>query len=333
MTRCRAAVVVVVGLVVLPGLLGGASPALAQQGFESVGTRAQGMAGAFVAVADDATAVYWNPAGLATGGPLGMTIGWNRLRSGNQKGPLVAGATAQSSSFTSVGTWPIGVFYGKLQTTVLTQGAAGESRAVTLQTTQMGATILQSVVPGVVVGSTLKYVRGFQASGPSSGLTAGDALDAGAKLTGHRSGAFDLDIGVMVNLERVRVGVTTRNLREPRFGDSAGTATSLKRQSRMGIAILPADGLTLAMDVDLDTVDLRGGLRRMIAFGGEDRLGSRLAVRGGIRWNVEPQGGRRPVATVGVSVALRASFWLEGYYAQGRFDGDRSFGIGLRAGS
>ena len=32
-----------------------------------VGTRAAGMAGAFVAVADDATAVYWNPAGIATG--------------------------------------------------------------------------------------------------------------------------------------------------------------------------------------------------------------------------------------------------------------------------
>jgi hypothetical protein len=37
------------------------------QGFESVGTRAMGMGGAFVAVADDATAAYWNPAGLTTG--------------------------------------------------------------------------------------------------------------------------------------------------------------------------------------------------------------------------------------------------------------------------
>src|SRR4051812_17369180 len=37
------------------------------QSFESVGIRAQGLGGAFVAVADDATAVWWNPAGLATG--------------------------------------------------------------------------------------------------------------------------------------------------------------------------------------------------------------------------------------------------------------------------
>ena len=34
---------------------------------EDIGIRAQGMAGAFVAVVDDATATWWNPAGLATG--------------------------------------------------------------------------------------------------------------------------------------------------------------------------------------------------------------------------------------------------------------------------
>ena len=34
------------------------------QPFETVGVRALGMGGAFVAVADDATANYWNPAGL-----------------------------------------------------------------------------------------------------------------------------------------------------------------------------------------------------------------------------------------------------------------------------
>src|SRR5229473_2212631 len=41
-------------------------PAQAQI-YEAVGTRAQAMGGAFVAVADDATATWWNPAGLATG--------------------------------------------------------------------------------------------------------------------------------------------------------------------------------------------------------------------------------------------------------------------------
>ena len=40
------------------------STAVAAQSFEAVGTRAAGMGGAFVAIADDATSAYSNPAGL-----------------------------------------------------------------------------------------------------------------------------------------------------------------------------------------------------------------------------------------------------------------------------
>ena len=43
------------------------------QGVEAVGIRALGMGGAFVGVADDASATYWNPAGLVTG-PLGSAV-------------------------------------------------------------------------------------------------------------------------------------------------------------------------------------------------------------------------------------------------------------------
>src|SRR5438477_7409975 len=35
------------------------------QTLDQIGERAQGMGGAFVAVADDASAIYWNPAGLS----------------------------------------------------------------------------------------------------------------------------------------------------------------------------------------------------------------------------------------------------------------------------
>src|SRR3990172_4909612 len=41
---------------------------------EAVGIRAQGMGGAFVAVADDATANWWNPAGIATGALFSLTV-------------------------------------------------------------------------------------------------------------------------------------------------------------------------------------------------------------------------------------------------------------------
>ena len=48
-----------------------AAPSAAQG---PVGTRAAGMSGAFVGVADDATAVYWNPAGVATGSLVSAVI-------------------------------------------------------------------------------------------------------------------------------------------------------------------------------------------------------------------------------------------------------------------
>ena len=64
----------------LPGLVllficAGTSPAPAQV-VEAVGGRALGMAGAFVALADDSTATWWNPAGLTDGPILDLGLGW-----------------------------------------------------------------------------------------------------------------------------------------------------------------------------------------------------------------------------------------------------------------
>ena len=48
--------------------------------FESFGIRAQGMGGAFVAVADDATATWWNPAGVASGAYFNALLEYDRSR-------------------------------------------------------------------------------------------------------------------------------------------------------------------------------------------------------------------------------------------------------------
>jgi hypothetical protein len=288
------------------------------------------MAGAFVGVANDATAVFWNPAGLATAGLYGLTIEWTRLQSGDLKGPAGPGPETQNASFQSIGAMPMGFFYSRQRTLSLNSRPDGELEVSRLETMQAGATILQSIAEGVVLGATLRFVRGTMASGLPVDPTAGDALDNGRTMDGVSSNAFDFDIGLMVNMGPARVGLTSRNLREPRLRDLAGNETTLQRQTRLGLAILPADGLTLAMDVELDTVALRGDLRRLIAFGGEARLGPRAMVRAGVHWDRE--GTRQLVSAAGASVAIRQGLWLEGFVTQSRTAGERGFGIGMRAG-
>jgi hypothetical protein len=162
------------------------------------------------------------------------------------------------------------------------------------------------------------------------GASAEDALEQAAKLEGHSSGRLDLDIGAMADMGKVRVGLAVRNLRESRFVDSAGFATVLHREARMGLAVLPSTGLTLAIDLDLDTVDLRDGPRRILALGVEDKIGRRWALRSGMRWSLK--GPPRRVTAVGASVALRPSFWLDSHYTHGGIDADRGLGFALRAG-
>lgn len=314
----------------LSTLLFASSPASAQQIFETVGIRALGMGGAFVAVADDSTAVYWNPAGLSATGVGGGTLEWTRLRTGDQTTTPVAGPSRRYSRFVSLGSWPLGLSYARLETTDLRDGVFSlESRS--LRTRQFGLTIVQTLLPGLVLGSTLKYERGTVSAGTVSDDTVKRALDTAAEAKGSTTGAFDLDVGLMLDMSKVRAGLTMRNVRQPTFGKVSEMSVQLQRQARFGVAVLPTHGVTLAFDVDLNTVDLRDGLRRIIAFGGEIRPGGRLAVRSGVRWN--RAGDRRPVLASGLSVMIKPRVWVDAHYTRsGVIALDRGFGVALRAG-
>src|SRR5216110_1745181 len=69
---------------------------LAAQTADTIGVRAQGMGGAFTAVADDDTASWWNPAGMAGGAYFNAL-----LESGSRQEPPSdrnAGGQPQSAS-------------------------------------------------------------------------------------------------------------------------------------------------------------------------------------------------------------------------------------------
>ena len=300
-----------------------AAPARAQIA-ESVGSRALGMGGAFVAVASDSSATWWNPAGLAAGPFLDLAIGKAVTEGGDS-----AASRRDSATWFALATPPFGLAYYRLhirdiQPFDATTGQAGANRqdrgagvpVRSLAANQLGVTILRTLIPGVHAGTTLKYLRG--------------TLEGGSA-----EGRFDLDVGVLAVAGPVRLGGTVRNLREPEFGAEGPGAPGirLERQVRVGAAFNPEDAtgvpLTVALDADVRAYSAGTGDRRIVAIGAEQWVASkRVGIRAGGRFNTV--GARERSATAGLSVSLRPGMFVDGHVVRGGSADDRGWGVAAR---
>ena len=297
------------------------------------------MGGAFVAVANDSSATWWNPAGLASGPFFDVTVGWAATDIDDSLPARHERATAFA-----LATPPFGFSYyrlnvtdiGQLHTIAVESGGREDRRAAvpdwSLAANQFGATLVHSLVSGVHVGTTLKYVRAKGLSGELTGsestsvaewLEQADELDGGET---HNS--FDMDVGVLGVRGPVRVGAVVRNLFESEIG-----AVTIPRQARVGVAFdaseVGARNWLVAMDADVMAYATPFGDRRVVAFGGEGWLYERrLGVRAGARFNTT--GTEEQAFTGGASVAVRPGIFVDGHVVFGGTDDESGWGIAAR---
>jgi hypothetical protein len=280
------------------------------QTFGDIGTRAEGMGGAFVAVADDASAVYWNPAGIATGATFDLQI------SAAEGSTVFVGAalpvlglsyyrTHQDTRLPTVSPLPDRQNEGSAQVPIRT-----------LTTTSVGATVVQTIIPGLVIGTTARLVHG------------------GVE-TSSRATTGDLDAGVMVSAWDIRFGLAARNLMEPEFETASG-AVRVERQVRVGAALAPRSlptgvhgPFSLAIDVDLTSTPSPIGERRGAAIGGEYWLArGQLGVRGGVRWSTLGDSWR--AFSGGLTVRLPRSIHAEGQVTKADGSDETHWSAGVR---
>jgi hypothetical protein len=328
-------------------LMASSLPPIAEaQGLETLGTRAAALA-AFVAVADDASAVAWNPSGLVSGPFVNITIGLGRTTDAPEAGVFPGARGGRlGTTLIAIGSTPLGLAYYRIATisvegvspAVLGSLDRETNQAVvhTLVTTHLGATVQQSVGEYLTLGATIKLVRGSVGRDTVAGGSWDAAFERGASLERQGSSRGEVDIGAMLAAGKVRAGVVVRNVTAPTFGGRDGEGdlppVTLERHVRVGAAWADRwpgiSSTVVAIDTDLTRVPHPAGDRRDVAAGVERWLrGQQVGLRAGVR--ASTVGDARPVASGGGSFAVRAGMYVDAYLARGT-QNDRGWGVAVR---
>jgi len=312
---------------------------------DPIGVRAQGLAGAFVGVADDASAVYWNPSGLATGAFVSFVLDYGKRSLGPDGGAQSPDrANRQTGGILAFSTPPLGFAYYRIASfgagpresvVVGVPGREEVRRSVhAITTSTVGVALLQSVGDYLVVGATLKFISGSVASGISGAFRAHEALEDAEALSGSGGTTGDVDVSAMSAIGHVRLGVVARNLTTPAFSSEvAGSeAVELQRQVRIGggwgSGWPGISSVIIAVDADVMNRATPDGDRRDLAAGAEAWwLNQRLGIRAGARRSTV--GAARSVVATGVSAAVKQGIYLEGHVARGQRE-ERSWSVGAR---
>ena len=219
-----------------------------------IGARALAMGGAFVAVADDATASLWNPAGLAL-------LDDTRL-AGMSTDLFGAGHTHQYvGAVTTFANLGIGLGWERQsKTSNVVTGPGDLGTAFTWVEQAIIGSLATNVMDIAMVGANVKYYMA------DSGL-------------GDSASGFGFDLGLLVSLgDMFVIGVNAMDLGGTPIDWDGGTTDTVSGLYKAGLAMkLADDKLILAADVDFDGLDIGN-----THVGVEFQLIDELALRGGV---------------------------------------------------
>jgi len=219
-----------------------------------IGARALAMGGAFVAVADDATAVCWNPAGLAQLTDTRLT-GMSTDLFGDDITHQYIGAT---TSFANLGIglgWERAAIAGNQ---VAAGGALGG--AFTWSEQAIIGSLATNVMDIAMAGANVKYYM----------------VNTGV---GSTASGFGFDLGLLVSLgDMFVIGVNAKDLAGSNITYSSGATNTVSGIYKAGLAMkLADDKLVLAADVDFG-----GSSMGDAHVGVEFNVIDALALRGGV---------------------------------------------------
>lgn len=176
-------------------------PALLHASFDNGvwGVRAAGMGGAFVALADDASAPFWNPAGTAFTQRVQSAFMWERAYPGLTDVDIRSGflSLVVPSRFGSMGGAVTSYSYGSMLSENIVLLHYG-----------------REVVPALGIGINLKYLTHDYKIGKDPSFAANPVF-----ANGTSAGNVTFDLGALYKVGRsVSLGIAGRNLTEPDVG-------------------------------------------------------------------------------------------------------------------
>lgn len=217
-----------------------------------IGPRAMGMGGAFTAMSDDITAMYWNPSGLSS--VYASEAVFNHIQWFADVGVNFAGAATHIAGFGTLGVAVTVMGMGEMEVRSL-EVPTGTGERFNAGAMAVGLTYGRNLTDQFAIGFTGKYVREYIWNSSAAG--------------------FAVDIGTMYRipvLNELRLAASICN-----FG------TKMKMKGRDAILVTQiggADGNLINTDVELDEYDLplvfRVGLAADVIKSEESRLTAAL---------------------------------------------------------